>query len=122
MEPSPREASVHELSIAQSVLDTIVDQAREHRAGRVTAIRLRVGELTAIVEEALTFSFEILARDTCAAGALLSVETIPWQVRCPDCTHEYRVVDGMPTCPRCHRVGGETITGRELQIVEMDVE
>lgn len=113
---------MHELSIAQSILDTVLAEAEEHEAARIVSIKLRVGELTAIVREALTFSFDILAQDTCAKGARLDVEHVPWQVRCSDCEHEYPVVEALPTCPRCDHVGGETIAGRELQIVEMDVE
>lgn len=113
---------MHELSIAQSILDTVIEEAENNQAKRVTAIHLRIGELTAIVEEALTFSFEILAENSLAEGAAIKVTTIPWTIRCSDCSNEYRVIDGLPTCPRCQRAGGETITGRELQILEMDIE
>lgn len=114
--------SVHELSIAQSIVETVVEQARENQASRVTCVRLRVGELTAIVQDALTFSFEMVSQGTCAQGARLEVESIAWRVRCTQCEHTYRVCDGIPTCPQCEHRGGTTIGGRELQIVEMDVE
>lgn len=120
--PGPNHCRVHELSIAQGILDTVVEQAKEHEATRVVSIRLRIGELTAIVDDALMFAFEVLSEDTCAKGARLDIEHVPWQVRCSDCAHEFTVVDAYPQCPRCDRVGGETIAGRELQIVEMDVE
>ncbi len=113
---------MHELSIAQSILDTVLEQAAEHGATRVTRVHLRIGRLTAIVQEALEMGFEALARDTVAQGARLTVDSVPWRTRCSSCTHEYRVDDDLPTCPRCGHLGGETIAGRELQIVEMDVE
>jgi hydrogenase nickel incorporation protein HypA/HybF len=113
---------VHELSIAQSIVETVVSQAQAHQASHVTCVRLRIGELTAIIEDALMFSFEIVAQDTVASGARVEIEAIPWTVRCSECAHEYRVSEGIPTCPDCGHAGGETIAGRELQIVEMDVE
>lgn len=113
---------MHELSIAQSILDTVVAEAKANDATRVVRIRLRIGELTAIVEEALTFSFDVIAEETCAQGARLDIEPVAWKVRCTGCGHEYPVAEGIPLCPRCEHAGGETIAGRELQIVEMDVE
>ena len=113
---------MHELSIAQSILDTVVAEATEHRAQRVVNIRLRIGELTAIVRDALTFSFEVIAKDTCAEGAVLDIEHIPWQLRCSGCQHAYVVQRDNLACPLCGATGGETIAGRELQILEMDVE
>lgn len=113
---------MHELSIAQSIVDTVVSQAEEHQAARVLCVRLRIGELSAIVEDSLAFSFEMVARDTRAEGARLEIETVPWQVRCTECRIIYRVSDAIPNCPACKHVGGETVSGRELQIVEMDVE
>ena len=112
---------MHELSIAQSILDTVVAEAEANDATRIVRIHLRIGQLTAIVEEALTFSFEVISKDTCAHGAHLETEFIAWKVRCTDCGHEYPVVEGIPLCPQCNHAGGETIAGRELQIVEMDV-
>lgn len=113
---------MHELSLAQAILETAEQQAVSHGASRVLAIRLRIGELSAVVAEALTFSFGIVAQGTRADGAEMQVEHVPWTVRCSGCSAEYRVQDGLPACPACHAQGGETLTGRELQIVEMDIE
>jgi len=113
---------VHELSIAQSILDTVVAEAEQHQVERVLSVRLRIGELTAIVRDALTFSFEIIAKDTCAEGAVLDIEHVPWQVRCGGCQLAYAVQRNELACPRCGASGGETIAGRELQILEIDVE
>ena len=118
----PRFAPVHELSIAQSILDTVVVQTEDHGAARILRIHLRIGALTAIVDDALRFAFEAVSQDTCAQGAAVEIEHIPWTIRCRGCGHEYLVAEDLPTCPRCEGVGGETIAGRELQIVEMDVE
>ena len=113
---------MHELSLAQAILETAQQQAAAHGASRVLAIRLRIGELSAVVDEALSFCFGIVAQGTQADGADVRIEHVPWTVRCQRCSAEYRVHDGLPACPDCHATGGETLTGRELQIVEMDIE
>ncbi len=113
---------MHELSLAQAILETAQAQAASHGAARVLAIRLRIGELSAVVDEALSFSFGIVAQGTAADGADVQIEHVPWTIRCQECGVGYRVQEGMPVCPDCHATGGETLTGRELQIVEMDIE
>lgn len=113
---------MHELSLAQAIVETAEQQAASHGGSRVLAIRLRIGELSAVVDEALTFSLGIVAQGTRAEGAEIRIEHVPWTVRCRACGNEYRVEDGLPACPTCQAHGGDTLTGRELQIVEMDIE
>ena len=113
---------MHELAIAQAILDKAQQQAEVHRAHRVLAIRLQVGELSTAMPEALIFSFEIISKDTCAQNAELKIIRVPWRIRCSSCRKEYRVHDGLALCPECNNAGGETISGKELTITEMEVE
>jgi hydrogenase nickel incorporation protein HypA/HybF len=65
---------VHELAIAQSV----VDQVAEHTVGRqVVAVNLRVGTESGVVPDALTFSFDVVVLETPLEGATLLVEEVP---------------------------------------------
>src|SRR5205085_607800 len=62
--------SMHELSIAQSV----VEIAERHAAGRrVQKVELQVGYLRQVVPSALTFSFELVAQGTLVEGAELDI-------------------------------------------------
>lgn len=103
-------------------MQTAEQQAAAHGASRVTRIKLRIGHLAAVVTDALTFSFSIVARDTCAQDATLDIEYVPWRVRCCGCQTDYVVQDELVRCPRCEHVGGDILTGRELQITELDLE
>lgn len=113
---------VHELSLAQSILGEALQQASLHGAERIVSIRLRIGELSAVVPDALTFSFSIVAEGTVAQDAQILIDHVPWCVRCLQCKTEYHVCEGLPSCPTCRTQGGDTVSGRELQIMEMDVE
>ena len=68
---------MHELSIAQS----IVDSAREHAAlnggRRVLRIGVRVGEISGVAVEALEFCFGMTVKDTDLDGAALDLERVP---------------------------------------------
>jgi len=113
---------MHELTMAQAILDEARQQVKAHKAYTVLAIHLQVGELSTAVPEALTFSFEIISQDTCAQGAKLEITRVPWRIRCRSCRKEYRVHDRLAICPECNSAGGETISGKELMITEMEIE
>ena len=108
--------------MAQAILDEARQQVKAHEAYRVLSIRLQIGELSTAEPDALTFSFEIISRDTCAQGAKLDITRVPWRIRCRSCRKEYRVHDRLVQCPECNSAGGETISGKELMITEMEVE
>jgi hydrogenase nickel incorporation protein HypA/HybF len=119
---NPMFRAVHELALAQSILELVEQQATANNACRVESILLHIGELTAVVADSLTFSFEIVAKGTRAENACVEIVTVPWRMRCGSCQHEYRVEQRSIACPKCGALGGETISGRELQLVEMQVE
>lgn len=65
---------MHEVALAQGILDVVLDVA----AGRqVQTVRVRAGELLAVSEDSLQFCFELVAQDTLAAAARLQVELTP---------------------------------------------
>ena len=65
---------MHELALAQGILDVVLDVA----AGRqVQTVRVRAGEMLAVSEDSLQFCFELVAQDTPAAAARLEVQLTP---------------------------------------------
>lgn len=112
---------MHELSIAQSIIDIAVAEARKHNAPAIEAIKLRLGEFTGVVREALEFGFEIARRGTPAETATLLVEMIPLETRCPQCGLTGRPVDDF--CFLCSACRGpvEIISGREMQVEYLEL-
>lgn len=108
---------MHELSIAESVLDIIKKQVKD----RVTAVRLRIGELSGVVPEALEFSFQSASMGTLAEGAALVIERVPLTARCGDCDEVFKINDYCFACAKCGGGNFKLITGRELQIEEIEV-
>jgi hydrogenase nickel incorporation protein HypA/HybF len=113
---------MHELSIAQSLLEIVEDESKKHGACRVTRVCVRVGTLSAIVPESLTFSFEIISERTIAEGAGLDIEIVPGKGRCEDCDIEFEVDSFLFFCPKCGGVAGEIVSGKELEIIHIEAE
>ena len=115
-------SSVHELSVALSLLDDVAEAARAEGADRVCAVHVRIGALAGVVPEALRFSWDVATADSIAAGSELQVEEIPLALFCERCEQE--VLPPPFTgfiCPQCGETAPRIVRGRELEIVGMEV-
>jgi len=76
---------MHELSLAQSLLDLAVKHAEGHR---IASLKVRVGALSGVVFESLEFCFDFVSRGTLAEGARLDFEFVPVRMQCKACGAE----------------------------------
>ncbi|MGN6380648.1 MAG: hydrogenase maturation nickel metallochaperone HypA [Gaiellales bacterium] len=109
---------MHELAIAEALVDVVC----EHAAGRrVERVEVRVGHLRQVVPEALEFAFELVARETVAEGAELAIERVPVRIACNACGAESEL-DWFPlACTRCAGMDVEVIAGQELTVEALEV-
>jgi hydrogenase nickel incorporation protein HypA/HybF len=114
--------NMHEMSIAQSLINILQEEMAKHGASTLRSVRLSIGEMSAIVPESLSFCFEIITQDTPLEGAKLLMDRIPLKGYCPACDQSFDIKDFVFVCPVCGSSQIETIEGQELSIVEMEVE
>ena len=112
---------MHELGIANGILDVALSEAERHAAKKVTSIRLRVGVLRAVEPGNLSFLFGQLALGTPAEGALLEIEEEPVRVECEACGVSEASAFTME-CPRCKGSGVSVTGGDSLSILSLDVD
>lgn len=113
---------MHEMSIAQSLLEIVLEEGRKHHLVQVKVIRLQVGALAAVVPESLTFCFGMLSQETVAAGAALEIETLPVVARCAACKTLFEVENQMFLCPECGEPTIDLVSGRELSVMSIEGE
>ncbi len=113
---------MHELSIAQAILETAEATLRQHPGARLAKVGLRLGELAGVDRESLAFCFEVLVRDSAHAGAQLQIDWQPLTHECLACHREFPVRDWDRRCPGCG--AGETRfrSGRELEVAYLELE
>ncbi|HEV7192376.1 MAG TPA: hydrogenase maturation nickel metallochaperone HypA [Jatrophihabitantaceae bacterium] len=108
---------MHELAIAESVIETITARTGRRRVRRV---RLEVGTLSGVSADALRFCFELAAADTVADGATLVIDEPDGRARCVSCGEEFVVADLILLC-RCGSSDVRVVRGDELRILSVEV-
>lgn len=108
---------MHELTIAQSVVDAVLERTGDRP---VTTVRLQVGKLAGVVPDALQFGFDLVTAGTPLAGAALLIEEPYGEGRCRSCGERFPVEDLLVLC-ECGSADVELLGGRELQVTSVDV-
>lgn len=113
---------MHELTIANSLVELACAHATDNGAQRVKAISVRMGVLCGI-GRSLYFCFEPASRGTMCEGAALSIEEVPLTVRCENCD-DVKVPRALYNfrCPDCGYPTPKVVTGREMELVSIELE
>jgi hydrogenase nickel incorporation protein HypA/HybF len=112
---------MHELSIAEAVVDVAL---RHARGRRVSKVELKVGHLRQVVPSSLEFAFELVTSETPLEGAELVIEEVPARGLCRACGIETTMARFPLQCSRCGDLDLELLTGEELLVdaLELDEE
>ncbi len=113
---------MHELGIAEAVLDAIRTEAAHYPDARLCKVGLRIGELAGLDAEAFRFCFEAMVRETDFETLQLEIEFCPRRQRCLRCGKEFVVREYNMQCPRCFDNRGECIGGDELELAFLEIE
>ncbi len=113
---------MHELSIANAILDAVHQEAEKHPGARVTKVAVRIGELAGIDPEALDFSFSALVKGSDLEPLALEIEPLPRRHRCRQCGETFAVSDARLACPSCGSAESVMVSGDEMELAYMEVE
>src|ERR1700738_3428239 len=78
---------MHELSIASSVVDSVLEFLDTHEVKKVLTVRLAVGELSCVEAEQLPFCYTAITQETAMENSRLEIETVAAVVECPRCDY-----------------------------------
>ncbi|HZO99831.1 MAG TPA: hydrogenase maturation nickel metallochaperone HypA [Terriglobia bacterium] len=113
---------MHELSIADSIIETVRAETAKHPGARAVKVGLRIGALAGVDPDALSFGFEALVRGTDLEPLALGVEYVPRTQRCPKCGLIFPAEDFSIQCPKCGELETIFAGGDELQIAYLELE
>jgi hydrogenase nickel incorporation protein HypA/HybF len=113
---------MHELSIATNIVRIAEREAKKAGATDIRGIRLEVGALSGVVQDALAFAFDVATEGTMLEGATLTIDDVPVVVYCPDCDAEHEL-SSPPRfrCPVCDVRTGDIRQGKDLDIASLEI-
>ncbi len=113
---------MHELSIAMSLVEIAAEEAGRLGDAHIEAVHVRLGPLSGVVEDALRFSFDLVAEGTAIHGARLEIEHVPLAVHCTQCA-EIRHPASIQhlRCPVCDTPTPDVVRGKDLELFALEV-
>jgi len=113
---------MHELPVAQSILDIALKHAQKADARRILVLHIVMGELSTLVDDSIQFYWDLIAENTIAQGAKLQFERVPAEFQCMVCFEKFKPDGREYACPRCGSLGVKIISGEEFSLAAIDVE
>jgi hydrogenase nickel incorporation protein HypA/HybF len=113
---------MHEMAVTQSILRITLEHAQRVQAARVSAINIKLGQLSSLVDDSISFYWELIAKDTIAEKAELRFTRIPARVVCLDCANEFALPKDDYACPKCRSERFRVTTGDEMTVESIEVE
>jgi hydrogenase nickel incorporation protein HypA/HybF len=114
---------MHDLYLAESIINIAGEYAARDGFKRVNSILLSYGKLSCIESKSLQFAFDVQSQNTPAQGAALDFKILPAVIHCFACEKDIEVKAHTGICPSCG--GAEVVLTagtEELQILELDVD
>lgn len=112
---------MHEMSLAEGVLQLIEDAAQQQSFARVTAVWLEIGQLAGVEAEAMAFCFDAVTRGSVAEGARLEIVATPGSGWCMQCAETVPLAEVFGACPKCGRHQVRVTGGTEMRVKELEV-
>ena len=113
---------MHEMGIANSVLDAVRAETRRFPDGHIYKVGVRIGELAGVDPDAMSFCFEALVRGTELEPLALEIEYCPRRNQCRACGHSYAAPREDMACPECGMAESQFLGGDELELAYLEVE
>jgi hydrogenase nickel incorporation protein HypA/HybF len=113
---------MHELALAQGILDIVQQYVPERQARDIRKVRVRVGALAGVVADSLDFCFSAVVAGTPWSSARLEILSIPATASCRACGSDFGLDDPVFVCPDCGSGDVQQVAGLELQVADIELE
>jgi hydrogenase nickel incorporation protein HypA/HybF len=113
---------MHELSVAQALVEQIEAIVREQHAASATALRVKIGPLSGVVPELLASAFTLAAAGSLAEQAAMELVDAPVRVRCQTCGAESEAAMNRLLCGACGDWHTQLLSGDELILESVELQ
>ncbi|MDJ0718715.1 MAG: hydrogenase maturation nickel metallochaperone HypA [Prochloraceae cyanobacterium] len=109
---------MHELGITRNIVAIATEYCEGAKVRRVV---VKIGQLSAIVPDAIRFCFDVCCQGTPLEGAILEIREIPGRASCCECGREIPLTKPFGSCT-CGSERLDIFQGEELTVEELELE
>jgi len=114
---------MHEASIALSIIEAAALESGRQGYSRIKSISVNIGSASGVLPNALAMAFDIVKLEGPAHDAVLRINEIPLGGSCNTCGKGFETSEQFIfACPNCGAGDFRFTTGREMEIVEIEVD
>ena len=110
---------MHELGLAQDVLEKVKAEARAKALSKVTYAKVKIGETLITDPPEFEEIFSTISAGSVAEGMQIDLEILPLKASCSDCKKEFKSKVLRLDCPHCGSTNIQISSGKELLIEDL---
>lgn len=112
---------MHELAVAQALVEQVEAVIDQHNATSASLIRVRIGPLAGVVAELLATAFPLAAAGSRMKHAQLEFTHAPIRVRCQTCGADTEAAMNRLICGACGDWHTQILSGDELLLESVEL-
>lgn len=113
---------MHEVSICQSIVDTLEAELERDQLPNVREIHVRIGILSSVEHKLLEHVFKFVTEGGPFSNCSLYTELVDVLAECEKCNINFKVENYCFVCPECDTPTSTIIEGNELTIYKIIME
>lgn len=112
---------MHELSIAQNIIEIINQNVQYENLTSVKNVKVKIGKLSNILPDSLLFCFDSIKVDSPLVNCELIINQSPVLIECGDCKKQSEIESPIFSCPNCKSNKIKIIGGSELIVEQIEL-
>lgn len=112
---------MHEISLAQNIIDMVEQAAEREGFTRVSVLNLEIGVLSGVEVESLRFALERMMPSTCLRNAKIQIECPVGVAVCTGCGQTIHINHRLDKCSQCGSYHLQIVSGDAFRVVDLVV-
>ena len=114
-------SKMHELSLAESILESIVEKSITLNFSFVRDITLTIGALSCVEPDSLQWYLTEISESTPLANTNIHIIKTPGKMYCNHCQQSFDSDELYCCCPHCNSTDKRIVSGDEMVISHIDI-
>ena len=112
---------MHELSLAQNIVDSIKESVDAEKLPLVREVKMEIGVASGVVSDSLVFAFNAIVKNSPLSSAYMVAEVVPFIVHCSECQIDTINETGFMVCGHCGSGSVSIVSGTELVLKQIEL-